>query len=70
MLSKAQRTHSISIPFQRTEVSVDVVFEQHPIPHSSHHNSRVNTGEGVYREASSPGPEDESLDDVECGVKK
>jgi len=68
--SKAERTHAISIPLQRTEISVDVVFEQHPAPQMSHRDSCAHADEEVYRETSSSGLDDESLDDVECGVKK
>jgi hypothetical protein len=69
---KAERIRAISIPLQRTEISVDasVVFEQHPTPQTSHRDSCTHADEGVYKEASSSGLDDESLDDMECGVKK
>jgi hypothetical protein len=37
--SKAERTHAISIALQRTEISVDVVFERHMAPQMSHCDS-------------------------------
>jgi hypothetical protein len=64
MFSKAKPGHAISIPLQRSEISVDVVFEQHPAPQMSHHDS--NTDEEVHREPNGSGLHD----DVEYGVKE
>jgi hypothetical protein len=66
MFSKAKPAHAISIPLQRTEISVNVVFEQHPTPQVSHHDSCANTDEEVHREPNGSGLDD----DVVCGVKE
>jgi hypothetical protein len=65
-LFKAKRSHVISTPLQPTEISVDVVSEQHPTPQISHHDSCANTNTGVFKTPRISGV----YDDVECGIKK